>query len=282
MAYSNWGENISNTFMSMYATNAQRKLEQERLAMERQKLESQLETDKLSREWTGEQIKQARDKAKFYAANPIYLDMTDDKTSNPTAFNPEYAAQYMPYAWTETSVPTFNNGVYGTGKEWTQNMNAESLLGLHSAIASGKGQAWENELNRQNDTANARIQANASSVQSSLMQQKMAWDNMITLGTNIQSDLDTIKHYMYVDGNGQLKAYAATAAAANEYIGRMMRAHPGMSEQQVRDQISNALLQGAMGGMTKKKDNGGGTKSNDAKLLYEYDPKIKNYVRVGG
>jgi hypothetical protein len=273
MAYSNWGENISNTFMSMYATNAQRKLEQERLAMERQKLESQLETDKLSREWTGEQIKQARDEAAYYAAHPLYLDMTDDNFNNPTPMDPRYADKYVPYAWTETSVPTFDNGVYGIGKEWTQNRNAESLLALHGTIASGKGQAWENERNRQNDTANARIQANASSVQSSLMQQKMAWDNMTTLGTNIQSDLDTIKHYMFVDGNGQLKAYGAKVAAAKEYIGRIMRAHPGMSEQQVKDQISNALLQGAIGG---------GPKSKDAKLLYEYDPKINNYVKVGG
>ena len=125
-----FGQQFSNSFMSMYQFNQQRKLDKERMGYEKDRVNMEQQRVNMAKEQysieNAARAEEARLRAleheqsmidyslrneksraeldqynaelAFRAANPVLLDMTNDGVSNPTGFDPRMASEYLPYA----------------------------------------------------------------------------------------------------------------------------------------------------------------------------------------
>lgn len=170
MAYSNWGENLANSFMSMYQANNQKKLENERiglerdrLGLERQRTEDAMKTSLLQRTEIERAMAKQEEEDAYFAAHPLYLDM-DGNTANGKEFTVDArrAGYFNNNAFTEYDLPTFVNGQAGSERRNLQNYAANNLIQLASDNANRGANMWDSAQNRESNLAAARIQAGAT------------------------------------------------------------------------------------------------------------------------
>ena len=167
MAYSNWGENLANSFMSMYQANNQKKLETERmglerdrLGLERQRTEDAIKTNLLQRTQMEAEMARQREEDEFYAQHMVQGDINNDGIMED--YNARYAKDLQPYFYNSVNLPTFENGVVGTRVERGQNYNIPNLISLATGQVALGADMWNNEKNRENALVTTRMQVGAT------------------------------------------------------------------------------------------------------------------------
>lgn len=187
MGYYNWGEQVGNSFMSMFAQNQQKRLEEKRLGMEQQRLQQsqmqlddQLRTSEQQRSLLGMQIGELEKTNKFWGGIPDVAQRLSDTNKDgiyndldtPTMVPAQFAHLTKGLSWDPYQLKSFNNGKWQEDTQWYRGDQAENFLNIYMKNQENASGTWEGQQDRANSTRNAQISAGPGYAQVALTREE--------------------------------------------------------------------------------------------------------------
>lgn len=231
MGYYNWGEQVGNSFMSMFAQNQQKRLEEKRIGMEQQRLQQaqmqlddQLKTNQLTREhskWEHDQ-KVADRNWLMAPENAVMMDRTLDNQNNPTAIRPDMAQYYDPYQEIH-NIPYLSwdskNNDYSQNMWTGQKSLMDAMIESANTSATARANLWGTKQQHGLERARIASQNYANSIAASGQRNQNRMDNLTYYATANKLVNENYSKYFrtaYVDGNGNLRPHTYNGATQED------------------------------------------------------------------
>lgn len=259
MGYYNWGEQVGNSFMSMFAQNQQKRLEEKRLGMEQQRLQQsqmqlddQLRTSEQQRSLLGMQIGELEKTNKFWGGIPDVAQRLSDTNKDgiyndldtPTMVPAQFAHLTKGLSWDPYQLKSFNNGKWQEDTQWYRGDQAENFLNIYMKNQENASGTWEGQQDRANSTRNAQISAGPGNAQVALTREEN--NRLARIQNSILSNENwaTWSKIAYTDGKGNLypqkERWGATYEDVNKAVASLSK-ELGVTYKEAYGYIANSL-----------------------------------------
>jgi hypothetical protein len=287
MGYYNWGEQVGNSFMSMFAQNQQKRLEEKRIGMEQRRLQQaqmqlddQLKTSEQQRSLLGMQIGELEKTNKFWGGIPDVAQRLSDTNNDgiyndldtPTMVPAQFAHLTKGLSWDPYQLKSFNNGKWQEDTQWYRGDQAENLLNIYMKNQENASGTWEGQQDRINSTRNAQISAGPGYAQAALAREEN--NRLAKIQNSIVSNENWAQwsKIAWTDGRGNLypqtKRWGSTQADVDRAITSLAR-ELGVTTEEARGYIANSLQNRATNFAFDQK------KSSDDEYTLEGENKYK-------
>ena len=288
MGYYNWGEQVGNSFMSMFAQNQQKRLEEKRLGMEQQRLQQsqmqlddQLRTSEQQRSLLGMQIGELEKTNKFWGGIPDVAQRLSDTNKDgiyndldtPTMVPAQFAHLTKGLSWDPYQLKSFNNGKWQEDTQWYRGDQAENFLNIYMKNQENASGTWEGQQDRANSTRNAQISAGPGYAQVALTREQMELtkeenNRLARIQNSILSNENwaTWSKIAYTDGKGNLypqtQRWGSTYDDVNGAVASLAK-ELGVTYKEAYGYIANSLQNRAQ------------------KATEKVNPKSEDYTKFG-